>query len=201
MRVGARRALLFAGGIVAPPFPYTLTLDNFNRANEGPPPSASWTTPSSQGGLKVIGNACGSEVGFSGAAIWNTVFAANQEVQFKIGTVPVAGQHYTAVVRNQSATDWLNSYYAEFLNGTPALVYVWKYTGISELLIDGVELGGTMVTGMALGLRVVGSLLTVWRDGSQVTSVSDTSITGPGRLVVRVSHDPMTLDDLRGGAL
>lgn len=41
-------------------FPVTTLLDDFNRANEGPPPSAAWTTGCLGGsaGLKVVSNKC-----------------------------------------------------------------------------------------------------------------------------------------------
>ena len=39
-------------------FPTTGILDDFNRGNEGPPPSANWTTLVQ--GHKVVSNACTS---------------------------------------------------------------------------------------------------------------------------------------------
>lgn len=51
-------------------FPTTGILDDFDRADEGPPPSASWTGPWLQADeLKVVGNQCTSNG--AGDAYWN----------------------------------------------------------------------------------------------------------------------------------
>jgi hypothetical protein len=52
-------------------FPTTSVLDDFNRANEGPPPSASWSAPMWWAdNLKVISNTAGSDT-TTGDAYWN----------------------------------------------------------------------------------------------------------------------------------
>ncbi len=71
-----------------------LTLrDNFNRTNEGPPPSASWTTASGNG-LKVLSaTVAGTDnaSGGSDTALWNTSTVADQEWQATLVTPPAAG--------------------------------------------------------------------------------------------------------------
>lgn len=203
-----RRSLLDLASEVADDplanFPLTSILDSFDRANEGPPPSGSWTTPANQSGLKVLSNACGTDVeANSGAAMWSAVFQANQEVHARVAAPLLpSGQYFTLIIRNQSATDWLDSYWAEFHRGTPDVVTVKKYVGgATTTLVDQFPLGSPMVVGMRLGLRGTSSLLTVWRDGTRILSVNDSSILGAGRLIVRVSHDQMALDDFGGGGV
>lgn len=69
-------------------FPTTPILDNFNRGDEGPPPSANWTTVTwSDGGLKVLSNAAVPEATTTGDYIiyWNaSTFGPNLEARFTI---------------------------------------------------------------------------------------------------------------------
>src|SRR5215204_5547888 len=66
---------------VASTFPTTSVLDDFNRANEGPPPSASWggVIASGQGGLKVVSNKVTWNASDDGTGYWGTQFNANQD--------------------------------------------------------------------------------------------------------------------------
>jgi hypothetical protein len=92
------------------PFPYTPVLDNFNRANVGPPPSANWNnsirpaggSPALSGadsGLKVVSNALqgAKDVSLGGniqsSGYWKTTFGSNHEVYVTLGAayVPAGG--------------------------------------------------------------------------------------------------------------
>ena len=58
-------------------------LDDFNRANVGPPPSAQWSNPliPAQIGMKVVGNALACDTAGLCSAWWNVVdFPADMEV-------------------------------------------------------------------------------------------------------------------------
>ena len=92
------------GGALA--FPATGILDNFNRANEGPPPSASWTTDNDSlpNGLQVISNQCGSPAAQGMGAIWNTSFADNQDAYCTLKVLPTSAQSLELILRLQSAT-------------------------------------------------------------------------------------------------
>jgi hypothetical protein len=73
-----------------PSFPTTPVLDDFNRSNTGPPPSASWTTI--QHGHQVVSNAArGSYAGDDCVSWWNTTFGSDVEAYFDITTVDPAG--------------------------------------------------------------------------------------------------------------
>jgi hypothetical protein len=65
---------------------FSVLLDDFNRANEGPPPSASWTT-GTVAGLIVLANECTRQAagGFRQDAYWNaSQFGPNCEVGCRI---------------------------------------------------------------------------------------------------------------------
>lgn len=77
----------FKSGATPTPTPHCPTqgvLDNFNRADEGPPPSSSWLN-GLQGsvdstGIKVVSNVAVANTNAKAAATWNTVFNADQSV-------------------------------------------------------------------------------------------------------------------------
>jgi len=77
-------------------FPTTGVLDNFNRANEGPPPSASWTTGITGGsnGLKVVSNALAPNDTASADGYWNTTSGPDQEIFFTLPTMFAAGDTF-----------------------------------------------------------------------------------------------------------
>jgi hypothetical protein len=64
--------------------PFGTVLDTFDRANEGSPPSSSWTDAwaDASGGLRVVSNSCRmSTSGFArDSSYWNTTFGPNCEV-------------------------------------------------------------------------------------------------------------------------
>lgn len=70
MQLGIRSPIRYIGA-----FPTTQLLDDFNRADTGPPPSANWTTDieaTGALGLKVVSNQCASTgVGVLGNGWWN----------------------------------------------------------------------------------------------------------------------------------
>src|SRR5215203_2389814 len=68
---------------------FATILDTFNRANEGPPPSASWggVVVSGQGGIKVVSNQVVADAGGDGTGYWGTSFNANQEAFIKMASV------------------------------------------------------------------------------------------------------------------
>lgn len=72
-------------------FPSTGILDNFNRANEGPPPSSNWTD--SAGGLRVISGQCGGDIAGINAAYWNAQrFGNDIEGYFDVSVKPGVGE-------------------------------------------------------------------------------------------------------------
>ena len=97
-------------------FPTTAVLDNFNRANTGPPPSSSWAGPIQPGHaqLRVDTNAC-VPVGAEGQAYWSGAsFGPDQEVYAR---VPAFNNAYVGLwlrVSNPNASN-LTGYVVAFL--------------------------------------------------------------------------------------
>lgn len=187
------------------PSPVTPILDNFNRANEGPPPSSSWITSGSPG-HKVISNQCGNDVAGGGASTWNTQFAANQEAYVTIATKPpdASGSHLLARMTG-SGNNWnTDSYYFaswEAIAGTDALKLFYFNGSTSTQIGSTVNL--ELTNGDQLLLNVVGSALTVSVNGTSQITGTDSNITGAGYIAIADGDTGNTIrfEDFGGGPI
>lgn len=185
-------------------FPSAAILDNFNRANEGPPPSASWVNSLSQG-LKVLNNTAVPDTSGDGSS-WNTSFAANQEAFLDLATqVPGNGDSINLGVRLQTASDYLSDHYE--VNARPAAgndqYQVWKRAGGSwtQLGAD-IDLGGEVSTGDQIGIEANGTTITLYLNGASQGTRTDSSVSGTGYLTVAVeAPSGEAIDDFGGGAV
>jgi hypothetical protein len=170
------------------PFPFTAVLDNFNRANVGPPASANWNdsirpaggTPALSGpdaGLKVVSNALqgAKDVSLGGnmtsSGYWKTAFSKNHEVYVTLGAayVPAGGAPptwtgYTELYAR--GTGWgTTTYTAYTLEWRPDLGYL-ALGKVSNTNTNGTLIRSTMpvalVAGDSIGLRVYGSTQEAW---------------------------------------
>jgi hypothetical protein len=160
------------------PFPSVALLDNFTRANEGPPPSASWVT-SDVAGLKVASNLCVSaNLGSWAASAWNTQFTADQEVAITIGYF--SGGPYSSVsVRQQVNNNYESDHYEFGFFFTGIQVYK-EVGGVFTQLGADINHGSAWTIGDVFGGRITGSTLEVFRNGVSLATRSDSSITGAG---------------------
>jgi hypothetical protein len=191
-------------------FPATAVLDNFNRADQGPPPSASWVTCSGSG-WRVLSNLCAP---FGGAAqhgaTWNNSFGSIQEVYFQIANTPPASSGYVACfARLQSPTNLNSDHYevrAHLISGTNNdVLRLFKVIGgvASQIGIDialGVDFAPT--GGDQIGLRCEGTTITVWFNGALKRTVTDSSLNVPGYIGIYNAANVGTAmaDNFGGGA-
>ncbi len=143
-------------------FPQNGILDNFNRANEGPPPSASWTSqfiPVGGGGdaIKVVSNVAeGVGAGYN-SQVWGTTPANNQEsyiTGFTAGYWGVLGR--LSNINTASVT----GYEARARDaGTNVFLYRWDDSGTRPTLTSVAQ---SWSSGDSLGLSIVGSAITVY---------------------------------------
>lgn len=135
-------------------FPTTPILDDFNRPDEGPPPSANWSTLPAVAShvvsaLKMIGN---SPID-SCVSVWNTLYGADVEAYFTLTTVPadlaqinlyikyiftVQDGWWIAVTRNDMAGDTISG----DIVSAPVLI--------------------NLQSGDAFGIQQVGTSVSVW---------------------------------------
>src|SRR5688572_22948208 len=104
-------------------FPCTSLLDDFNRTNEGPPPSANWTTgvDGSTGGFAVSSNTAVAQDGSFSSAYWNaTTFGPDTEVYVTmVNTFGASCCGYRLYLRLASAgTSGVDGYIVQAYNRT-----------------------------------------------------------------------------------
>ena len=110
-------------------FPETGILDNFNRANEGPPPSVNWINDAvGLNGMITVNNQCAgvSGPGDFNNAWWGTIVNANCEVYTQIPVVPGANDSSWLFARFNT-NDSLASGYV--LEAQPTQIVLYRQDG------------------------------------------------------------------------
>ncbi len=192
-------------------FPTTGILDNFNRANEGPPPSADWTTDPlgfGDSGLKVLTNQCiGNNSGSDNSGYWDTTtFGPDCEVYATIVVRPNTGQYFGVYARLvQIGAGTTDGYYVEYIfqaAGTDT-VSIYRIDNASFTVL-GSAISQDFNLGDKLGLELIGSTLTAYRhDGSSWASLgsrTDSTHSAAGNIGLAM-HDVAIADDFGGGTV
>lgn len=187
------------------PFPITSVLDNFNRANEGPQPSASWVA-STGTGLKVVNNVCVPDVTtLDQSSTWNTQFPADQEVFLTIAAVPADGTNLGMVLRLQTATNSASDHYEVNALGVAGanndvLTVYRRLSGVNTQLGTDIALGVDFAIGNTFGMRINGTELRVYFNGAEVATRTDSEIPGSGYIAAGIeANSGAQLDDFGGG--
>lgn len=192
-------------------FPTTGVLDSFNRANEGPPPSASWGAPIyfGQSGLVVNTNQCAASAVDWKDSYWNaTVFGADQETWFTLATLP-AGTNAIFLHGRIQATGLgtsPNGYVLRVAPGTPDWLISVQTLSAGALATIGtavVVAAANFLAGVKLGFELVGSTLKGYRDSGlgwvEMISRTDSTWTGGGRIGAEWNDTTLRIDDFGGG--
>jgi hypothetical protein len=182
-------------------------LDNFNRANEGPPLSSSWVAHSTSPQMKVASNvathaAAGSYT--DNWQVWNTTYGPDVEAY---------------VTLSNKATDayawvWVRYDNTSF-NGYGAAIYGANANRLRLFRLDGgvrTQLGAdvtqTISSGDSIGIQVIGSTIKMFYKpvgGSwgEKLAASDSTYTGSGKMALQLQelNNAATLDDFGGGTL
>lgn len=197
-------------------FPTTGILDNFNRADEGPPPSSSWDYPidsSVANGIQVTTNTAG-RVGFSfGASYWKTSFGPDSEVYGTLTTLPGTGIDCFFNVRiaspgtGGSGGTGADGYSCSFINqsGSDELIY-WRVDNATYTQLGSTQTPGNLSVGDKLGLEMIGSVLQAYRDtgggwATYGTSESSGTYTAGGYISVGFGDNTGRIDDVGGGTV
>lgn len=195
-------------------FPTTSILDTFDRANEGPPPSANWSSAIGAlgGGFKVVSNACAVDgLGVAGAAsdYWNvSTFPANCEAYFTITTLPTDTNSVQLFARGQQLGDLTADAYSvaierdDTLGDTVAIVRLDNATGT----VLGTPVSVTFQVGDSIGIELVGSSIRskykpVGGSWSQLDSQTDGTYTGTGYIGIIADNTAVVINDFGGGAI
>jgi len=193
-------------------FPTTAVLDSFDRADEGPPPSASWTSTgiaTAAPHLAVISNLVRSN-GSAHDGVYGTSFGPNCEVYVTVTTWAANTRTvriYTRLAEEGNTT--VDGYQASFqrddtsTGGFISLHRVDNNTA-TQLGATVTDTGGVYAGGEKCGLASTGDTHEVWFNrGSWVSQMSrtDAAYAGAGHLGLRFGFTDMRGDDFGGGGV
>lgn len=179
--------------------------DNFNRANEGPPPSAIWTTGVLGGaaGLRVVGNELVADAANGSGYLNNANYGPDTGVYVTRRNAPSAGQGiklyarltpgasangYELHVREQAAS--VEFIFGKYVSGT--------YSQIGSMVTS----SGAPASGHKYAFLLLGNRLSALRDAGagqgpvEVGSVTDNSHSAAGRVGVLIEGTNSSWDDL-----
>ncbi len=165
-------------------FPTVSLRDDFNRANEGPPPSSSWVT-SNGTGVSVASNiARGSGAGFD-AATWNTSFGPDMEAELEIAQVPTDGVYHELTLRQQTNTSYDSNHYEidiiPVAGANNDTIEIWKeISTVFTQLGATINLAADFAAGNKWGGSVISTTLTAYFNGTSIGTRTDSDVSGAG---------------------
>ena len=200
--------------VTSAPGPVTPILDNFNRANNTGPPSASWShspvSSTSTSNNLLITNQEVTGTSGSNADYWNPqAFGPNSEAYVTIVTKPtVTNDPVVLGVRWQnpgtSTASGYQAYYAYQSNGSDQYWISVRVNGATQGKLVSVT-GPTLKPGDTLLFRAIGSTLELWRESgttwTRLLTTTDTTITSAGYLMLSTRDTTVRLDNFGGGTL
>jgi hypothetical protein len=186
------------------PFPVNGVLDDFNRANQGPPPSANWTnlyTTSYPGTVSVVSNEAASTAAWA-AIYWNPVqFGPDCEAYYNLRT---AGIEKYVLARIQSPGSAANDGYAIKWSST-GVISIVRIDNDSYTQLGASSSGHTQVIGDWLGIEIIGNTINSWRfqSAAWTNDLSQSDATYPGAGYIGYVSSPFAdnFDDFSGGTL
>lgn len=198
------------------PFPTTPVIDNFNRADEGPPPSANWTTGIANGfggflepGHSVVGNQLNNDFNDVAQNYWNSD-SFGPDCEAYITVVDVQG--LVSVGLAARLTDigrFTCEGYAVQINpsggGANRTYQIFRIdNGVLTLLSNSTEDSVGSMDGDKYGIRCIGNNIQLWADTGEgwrlKLSVTDSTHTGAGAIGIVTESDPLSRwDDFGGG--
>jgi hypothetical protein len=182
-------------------YPSTGILDDFNRANAGPPLSASWTAL--YGGWKVVSQqAVVDHMDDTYASeYYNVATYANPEAYITIVNKPTTNSYIFIELYNAAFTQ---EYYlsVQTLSGTDAItLQYWDGDAGAQL---GATVNQEITNGDSVGISVISGTVIAWyKSGAgawtNVREVADTHVTGPYYITITSVDDGEIFDNFGGG--
>lgn len=192
-------------------FPLTPILDDFNRADIGPPPSASWLSTNPDGGSafavhKVVSNQLSPNAAASWSC-WNTTYGPDCEVYADVPTLGTLGNTHQLYLRMTPDTVSRDGYtfVLKSTSSTLADFAISRVDNTVETTIGATVTGIAFAAGDAFGGSAIGNILTLWarRSGvwSPILDRYDATYTAAGKLDVFSPDATIRLDNFGGGTL
>lgn len=181
------------------PFPTTPILDNFNRGDEGPPPSASWTDVVN--GLEVNTNECAGDTVGTNRSYWNIrTFGGNCEGYYTISVHDVGSGIYA----RQTLPPMDDGYFVNASEWQDKVMIYRNDNGVDTKL--GADINQVFANGDKVGIQCIGSSISAWFDdggagwGSIGTRTDDT-YSAAGSLILYIEAQTGRADDFGGGTI
>lgn len=201
--------IVLPGGVGGP----SALLDDFNRADEGPPPSANWLRSRlaviDGGGMAVVSlTAQGTAGSKQNDCFWTQLFGPDMEAYFTVVDKAAGAVRIPYVgLRIQNPTlDAIRGYYATFLNDGEWQCYRYDSSSSATMLGNGAL---TMNNGDSFKGSIVGDLITLYRKPAggawgSVGMVTDATYSGNGYISLgtyETAAPAIALDDFGGGTV
>ncbi|MDR3642149.1 MAG: hypothetical protein P4L74_00800 [Candidatus Doudnabacteria bacterium] len=198
-------------------FPSTGILDNFNRANQGPPPSSSWTNL--ENGLDVSSNAVVSNTaGQPNSSYYNTAFGPNQEVYVTASNQVGDDFYLTGRMTNISGANFDGYVVYVSTNGSNQAITIYigradnqdgagsnftNFTVLADLMYSQTNI--TIANGDGVGMSIIGNKISAYyRSGSGswqlIGSATDSTYNSAG--YIGIGRNTLgSLDNFGGGTI
>jgi hypothetical protein len=196
-------------------FPTTSVIDDFNRADVGPPPSANWASTqaldANTTAHRVVGNQCLKSSGGWHSIWWQaSTFGPDTEVFITVSTLPaVDGDEIVFLfARLQGPGATTADGYALYVGYSAASVETWAFYRIdngSQINI-GSATSTAVAAGDSIGFAVVGTQLQAWHKPSagswtQVGTVTDATYSTAGNIGFESQNGVSVFDGFGGGTV
>ncbi len=166
-------------------YPDVSVVDDFNRANEGPPMTG-WVV-SGGTGLNIVSLTCQSTnfASYNGGS-WNTSYGPNAETAVRINQIPaLTSQYHGITVRLQTANDYDADHYAlisTFVSGSNNdTCYIEKQlSAVATQLGATISLGADLAANDVIGIRATSTTIEAFRNGSVIGTRTDSDVSGAG---------------------
>lgn len=187
-------------------------LDDFNRSNEGPPPSASWSTLFASdayfGSISVVSNVARSSItnAYAGA-YWNTTYGPHCDVHAKITSKPTDGGYIALLARGSGCTsaNTISGYGLKLSTASSGDYFVvMRYNGNGTSTELSPYYYREISNNDSIGLRVNVNVLSVWYKAGTgswefLFSVTDSTYTSAGNIGIVSYLYTADIDDFSGG--
>lgn len=178
-------------------FPTTPVIDDFNRADTGPPPSASWTTYSTYAGHKVVSNQLQASANNSWSHYTAQDFGPDCEVFVTCVTASPGAFMPTLRATDIGGVGTEDSYIFYIATGTGGIYR--DDNEVSTLL--GSTFSCSLTTNDQVGLSAVGTTLSAYKNGVLLSTSSDTTYQSAGKIGLYNQISGDTSDDFGGGTI
>lgn len=188
------------------PFPTTSVIDNFNRANEGPPPSANWSGPIRPGQprLKVVTNQVVANADDNAEDYWsNATFGPDSEAYITIPTF--SNDHSSVYLRLQAPGTAGVDGYRELSSAFSSVTQIYRVDDTVHTQL-GADISQAWSNGDAHGADIVVSTITAYRKPSggswgSLGTRTDNTYAGAGNIGLNMNSINQTGDDFGGGTI